>query len=153
MIALCLSIAGGACRKTSPPPSQSPQPSGYAGTWVMKVGARVFGVLVIEERAGTYTGGWTFPEHFEMGQGKRAAFSHITPQTKRTAFGAMSVQGDHLHFVVPDPKAPAEPDEFDMSLVNSKEALVQYVGVPIEPWPFARVLDGTVPTVATDLSP
>jgi hypothetical protein len=147
---VCLCVAQGACRKTSPPPSQSLQPSGYAGTWVMKVGQRVFGVLVIEERAGAYTGAWTLPEHFEMNQGKRAAFSHITPQTKRTPFGTMTVQGDHLHFVVPEPKAPAEPDEFDMSLVNSNEALVQYVGVPIEPWPFSKVQDRTVPVVATD---
>ena len=117
-LVVCLGIGQGACRKTSPPPAQSPQPSGYAGTWVMKVGQRVFGVLVIEEKAGTYTGGWTLPEHFEMGQGKRAAFSHITPQAKRTAFGTMTVQGAHLHFVVPDPSAPAEPDEFDMGLVS-----------------------------------
>lgn len=150
---VCLCIAQGACRKTSPPPSQSPQPSGYAGTWVMKVGERVFGVLVIEERAGTYTGGWTLPEHFEMGQGKRAVFSHITSQTKRTVFGTITVRGDHLHFVVPDPSAPAEPDEFDMSLVDRNEALVQYVGVPIEPWPFSRVQDRTVPVVATDWQP
>lgn len=152
-LVVCLGIGHGACRKTSPPPAQSPQPSGYAGTWVMKVGQRVFGVLVIDEKAGTYTGGWTLPEHFEMGQGKRAAFSHITPQAKRTAFGTMTVQGAHLHFVVPDPSAPAEPDEFDMSLVNSNEARVQYLGVPIEPWPFSRVQDRTVPVVATDWEP
>ena len=119
----------------------------------MKVGQRVFGVLVIEEKAGTYSGSWTLPEHFGMGMGKRPTFDHVTNQNKRTTFGTMAVQGDHLHFVVPDPKAPAEPDEFDMSLVNSNEATVQYAGVPIEPWPFARVLDGTVPTVATDWDP
>lgn len=150
---VCLCIAQGACRKTSPPPSQSPQPRGYAGTWVMKVGQRVFGVLVIEARAGAYTGSWTFPEHFEMSQGKRAAFSHITPQTKRTPFATATVQGDHLHFVVPDPDAPNEPDEFDMSLVNSNEAVVRFVGVPIEPWPFSRVQDGSGPRVATDWEP
>ena len=65
----------------------------------------------------------------------------------------MTVQGDHLHFVVPDPDAPAEPDEFDMSLVNSNQAVVRFVGVPIEPWPFSRVQDGTVPAVATDWEP
>src|SRR5262245_12900923 len=146
-------LAAAACHKASPPPSQSAPPSGYAGTWVMKVGQRVFGVLVIEAKAGGYAGSWTLPEHFGMGMGKRAAFDHVTNQNKRTTFGTMAVQGDHLHFVVPDPKAPAEPDEFDMSLVNDNQATVQYVGVPIEPWPFARVLDGTVPTVATDWDP
>jgi hypothetical protein len=55
--------------------------------------------------------------------------------------------------VVPDPDAPAEPDEFDMSLVNGNEATIQYVGVPIEPWPFARLQSGPVPTVATDWDP
>src|SRR4029453_3267633 len=140
-IGVCLSLASGACHR----PAKS---SGYAGTWVMKVGQRVFGVLVIEERAGSYSGSWTLPEHFEMGQGKRAVFSHITSQTKRSTFEKMTVQGDHLHFVIPDPKAPAEPDEFDMSLVNINEALVQYAGVPIEPWPFSRVQDPTVPVVA-----
>jgi hypothetical protein len=152
-IAVCLVAAGAACRKSSPPPLESPQPSGYAGTWVMHVGQRVFGVLFIEEKAGTYTGSWTLPEHFGMGMGKRATFDHVTNQTKRTTFGTMAVQGDHLHFMIPDPKAPAEPDEFDMKLTSGNEASIQYVGVPIEPWPFRRVLDGTVPTVATDWDP
>ena len=143
---VCLSIAQVACRKSSPP-------TGYAGTWVMKVGQRVFGVLIIEEKRGTYTGNWTLPEHFGLGMGKLAAFSHVTAQTKRTTFATMTVQGDHLHFVVPDPDAPAEPDEFDMSLVNSNQAVVRFVGVPIEPWPFSRVQDGTVPAVATDWEP
>src|SRR5262245_25565680 len=130
-IGLCVALAGAACHKASPPPSQSPPPSGYAGTWVMKVGQRVFGVLVIEEKAGTYAGSWTLPEHFGMGMAKRATFDHVTNEHKRTTFGTTAVQGDHLHFVVPDPDAPAEPDEFDMSLVNGNEASVQYVGVPI----------------------
>lgn len=145
-IVLCLSIAGGACHRAS-------NPTGYAGTWVMKVGPRVFGVLIIEEKGGTYTGNWTLPEHFGIGMGKLAAFSHVTAQTKRTTFATMTVQGDHLHFVVPDPDAPTEPDEFDMSLVNSNEAVVRFVGVPIEPWPFSRVQDRTVPAVATDWEP
>jgi hypothetical protein len=145
-IVVCLSMASGACHRAS-------NPTGYAGTWVMKVGPRVFGVLVIEERGGVYTGGWTFPEHFEIGMGKKAAFSHVTAQTKRKTFATMTAQGDHLHFVVPDPNAPAEPDEFDMSLVNSNEALVRFVGVPIEPWPFVRVRDGKVPAIATDWEP
>ena len=151
--ALCLAVAGAACRKTSPPPAQSSKPSGYAGTWVMKVGQRVFGVLVIEEKAGSYTGSWTLPEHFGMGMGKRATFDHVTNQTKRTSVGSLVVQGDHLHLVVPDPDAPAEPDEFDMTLTSGNEASVQYVGVPIEPWPFARLQGGTVPAVATDWDP
>jgi hypothetical protein len=146
MIVVCLSLAGGGCHR----PAKS---GGYAGTWVMKVGQRVFGVLVIEERAGSYSGSWTFPEHFEISMGKLAAFSHVTAQTKRKAFATMTVRGDQLHFVVPDPDAPAEPDEFDMSLVNANEAVVRFVGVPIEPWPFSRVQDGTVPAVATDWEP
>ena len=76
---LCLSMIQVACRKSSPP-------TGYAGTWVMKVGPRVFGVLIIEEKGGTYTGNWTLPEHFGIGMGKLAAFSHVTAQTKRTTF-------------------------------------------------------------------
>ena len=143
---VCLSIAGGACHRAAPP-------TGYAGTWVMKVGPRVFGVLIIEEKRGTYTGNWILPEHFGLGMGKQAAFSHVTAQTKRTTFATMTVQGDHLHFVVPDPDAPAEPDEFDMSLVNSNQAVVRFVDVPIEPWPFSRAQDGTVPAVATDWEP
>ena len=153
ILMVCLCIAQGACRKSSPPPSQSPQPSGYAGTWVMKVGQRVFGVLVIEEKAGTYSGSWTLPEHFGMGMGKRPSFDHVTNQTKRATFAKVTVQGGHLHFVVPDPNAPDEPDEFDMSLVNRNDATVQYVGVPIEPWPFVRLQDGPVPNVATDWDP
>ena len=119
----------------------------------MKVGQRVFGVLVIEEKAGTYSGSWTLPEHFGMGMGKRATFDHVTSQTKRTTFGTMAVQGDHLHFVIPDPNARADPDVFDMSLVNGNEATIQYVGVPIEPWPFVRLQGGPVPDVATDWDP
>ena len=145
-IVVCLALAAGGCYR----PRKS---NGYAGTWVMKVGQRVFGVLVIEEKAGTYAGSWTLPEHFGMGMGKRATFDHVTNQTKRTTFGTMAVQGDHLHFVIPDPNAPAEPDEFDMKLTGANDASIQYVGVPIEPWPFARVLDGKVPTVATDWDP
>jgi hypothetical protein len=119
----------------------------------MKVGQRVFGVLVIEEKAGTYSGSWTLPEHFGMGMGKRATFDHVTNQTKRATFAKMAVQGDHLHFAIPDPNAPAEPDEFDMSLLNPNDATVQYVGVPIEPWPFVRLQGGPVPKVATDWDP
>ena len=145
VILLSFTLVGSACHKAAP--------QGYSGTWVMKVGPRVFGVLIIEEKGGTYTGNWTLPEHFGLGMGKLAAFSQVTTQTKRTTFGTMTVQGDHLHFVVPDPDAPAEPDEFDMSLVNSNQAVVRFVGVPIEPWPFSRVQDGTVPAVATDWEP
>jgi hypothetical protein len=119
----------------------------------MRVGQRVFGVLVIEENGGTYSGSWTLPEHFGMGMGKRATFDHVTNQTKRTTFGTMAVQGDRLHFVIPDPNAPAEPDEFDMSLANGNEAVIQYVGVPIQPWPFVRLQGGPVPNVATDWDP
>lgn len=149
----CLSVAAAACHKTSQPPPQPSEPTGYSGTWVMKVGQRVFGVLVIEDKAGTYTGSWTLPEHFGMGMGKRPSFDHVTNKTKRATFAKMTVQGDHLHFVIPDPDAPAEPDEFDMTLVNRNEATIQYVGVPIEPWPFVRLPAGPVPNVAADWDP
>ena len=123
---------------------------GYAGTWVMTVGQRTFAVLIIEERDGKYSGSWTLPEHFEMAMAKNGGFSHVTNTSKRATFASVTIQADHLHFVIPDASAPAEPDEFDMTLVNGNEAAVQYVGVPIAPWLFARNHERTVPTVATD---
>jgi hypothetical protein len=145
VVLLSFTIAGSACHKAAP--------QGYAGTWAMTVGQRVFAVLIIEERGGTYTGSWTLPEHFEMGMGKNGGFSHVTNTSKRATFASMSIKGDRLHFVVPDPSAPAEPDEFDMTLVNNNEATVQYVGVPIAPWPFVRIQSRAVPVVARDWDP
>src|SRR5262249_23658443 len=147
IVVLIVAFAVGACHQAAR------QPDGYAGTWVMTVGQRTFAVLVIEERGGKYAGHWTLPEHFGMDMGKNGGFSHVTHTNKRVTFASMTVQGDHLHFVIPDPSAPAEPDEFDMKLVNGNEATVQYVGVPIAPWPFARNHERTVPTVATDWDP
>lgn len=126
---------------------------GYAGTWVMNVGQRIFAVLIIEERRGVYTGSWTLPEHFEMAAGKHGALSHVTNTTRQMAFSSMAIQGDHLHFVVPDPNAPTEPDEFDMKLVNGNEVTIQFVGVPIAPWLFSRIQDRRVPLVARDWDP
>ena len=145
MLVLFVGLLGSGCHKAAP--------QGFAGTWVMTVGQRVFVVLIIEERGGKYTGNWTAPDKFDIGMGKYGGFSHVANKSKRATFASMTMQGDHLHFVVPDPGAPAEPDEFDMTLVNKNEATVQYVGVPIAPWPFARTRDRTVPTVATDWDP
>jgi hypothetical protein len=137
--------SGSACHKAAQ--------QGYAGTWVMSLGQRVFGVLIVDERGAAYSGSWTLPEHFDMGMGKNGGFSHVTNTSKRVTFASMSIKANRLHFVVPDPNAPAEPDEFDMTLLNNNEATVQYVGVPIAPWPFVRSQTRTVPVVATDWDP
>jgi hypothetical protein len=142
-IVAALSISGSACHRP-------PAATGYAGTWAMNLGTRSFIVLTIEENHGAYTGSWAHPKRFDLGMGKGGAFSHISTEIKRDTLAKMSVQGSHLHFDIPDPTAPSEPDEYDMTLKGADEALVQMVNAPIDPWPFARSQGGGVPAVATD---
>jgi hypothetical protein len=118
----------------------------------MRLGDRVFMVLTLEEKRGGFTGTLTMPASFDLGSGK-VVFSRIGKEVTRRPLAKAFVQGSHLRFVVDDPKAPADPDEFDMTLANGDRASVQWLGVPIGAWPFVRSRSSDVPVVATDWDP
>ena len=145
--ALCLcGIAAGSCA------SSPPSPQGYQGTWVMKLGERVFMLLKIEEKRGVYTGTLSMPATFDLGSAK-AVFSRIGTEVTQRPLAKAFVQEAHLHFAVDDPKAPKEPDEFDMTITSPDHASIQWVGVPVGAWPFVRIQGSAVPAVATDWDP
>lgn len=145
VLCFCVLVAG-SC--TSPPPS----PQGYQGTWVMKLGERVFMVLKLEEKRGVFTGTISMPAKFDLGSGK-VVFSRIGTEVTQRPVAKAFVQETRLHFAVDDPKAPKEPDEFDMTITSPDHASIQWVGVPVGAWPFVRIQGATVPAVATDWDP
>src|SRR6476469_1444897 len=72
------------CHRSQPPPHS------FDGTWVMKLGDRVFVVLKLErQRNGSFTGSISAPKSFELPMGKELRFSHITlPVTEKKILSA-----------------------------------------------------------------
>lgn len=139
---LCL---GQACHKEAPQPERS-----YAGTWVTMLEKRVFIVLTIEQKAQAFTARIQAPASFELPNvGTRVRYSHIQLPIKDRRSLRAGIDGDHMRLVIEDPANPGEPDEFDLRLTDADHASLQYVDVPVEPFPLARH-SGPPPTPATD---
>jgi hypothetical protein len=83
----------------------------------------------------------------------KVVFSRIGTEVTQRPLAKAFVQETHLHFAVDDPKAPKEPDEFDMTITSPDHASIQWVGVPVGAWPFVRIQGSAVPAVATDWDP
>ena len=126
---VCLS-----CRTEVAKPDQ-----GFAGTWVMTLGQRMFMVLTIEPQGQAFTARIQAPASFDLpAAGSPLRYSHIQLPIKDRRSTRATVDGDHLHIVIDDPANPGEPDEFDLTLSDPGHASLQFAGVPVAPMPFTR---------------
>jgi len=134
---------------------QPPRPRSYDGTWVMKIGDRVFIVMRLErQQNGSFTGSVASPKTFDMPMGKNLRFSHITMPVREKQISTASVEGGHLRLAVDDPDNPGEPDNFELTLVGEDQASLEMADVPgIAAFPFTRSQSDDVPRVATDWDP
>ena len=138
----CVALA---CRGEVERPEQ-----GYAGTWVMTLGQRVFIVLTIEPQGQAFTVRIQAPASFDLpAAGSPLRYSHIQLPIKDRRSTRATVDGDHLRIVIEDPANPAEPDEFDLTLSDPEHASLQFAGVPVAPMPFTRHA-GPPPAPAAD---
>ena len=138
----CTSVS---CRAHSPGPEH-----GYAGTWVMTLGERVFLVLTIEPRGDAFTARTQAPSSFSLpAAGSPLRYSHVQLPIKERRSTRATVDGDHLRIVIEDPANPQEPDEFDLTLKDPDHASLQMVDVPVAPMPLTRHA-GPSPSPATD---
>jgi hypothetical protein len=130
-VTVCLAAS---CHKEAGKPQRS-----YAGTWVMTLGQRVFVVLTVEPEGRGFIARLHAPTSFELpADGSRLRYSHIElPIRDRRSLRA-AIDGDHMRIAFEDPANPGEPDEFDLRLTDPEHASLQYVGVPVAPFPLAR---------------
>ena len=136
---------GLSCRAEVARPEQ-----GYAGTWVMTLGQRVFIVLTIEPHGQAFAARIRAPASVDLpAAGSPLRYSHIQLPIKDRRSTRANVEGDHLRIVIEDPANPGEPDEFDLTLSDPDHASLQFVGVPVASMPFTRHA-GAPPTPATD---
>jgi hypothetical protein len=126
------------------------QEQGYAGTWVMTLGQRVFIVLTIEPHGEAFTAQLQAPASFDLpAAGSPLRYSHIQLPIKARRSTRAAVDGDHLRLVIDDPANPSEPDEFDLTLSDPDNASLQFAGVPVAPLPLRRHA-GPPPAPAAD---
>ena len=125
-------------------------PEGYPGTWVMKLGQRVFIVLAISEKNGELVGRLSAPASFGLPEGATVRINNIQLPIVERVTSRAAIDGDHLHLVVTDPAHPAEPDEYDDSLKGHDEAVLTFTGIPITPFPFVRHRGSEPVAPATD---
>ena len=138
----CLGLS---CRAEVAKPEQ-----GYAGTWVMMLGQRVFIVLTIEPHDHAFVARIQAPASFDLpAAGSPLRYSHIQLPIKDRRSTRAAVDGDHLRIVIADPANPGEPDEFDLTLSDPEHASLQFAGVPVAPMPFTRHT-GAPPVPAVD---
>lgn len=131
---------------------EAPQPGGYAGSWVMKLGERTFIVLSLEQSGESFGGTLTRPEHSQTADGIR--YSKISPGRVTEVVVSATVSGDHLRIVTERAgEAPSDRSEYEMTLTGRDEASVRIPSVPIEPWSFIRAPEGETPVVASDWDP
>ena len=137
VLVLAAAVLAAGCHR-----SQS-RPHSFDGTWVMKLGDRVFIVMKLErQQNGSFTGSISAPKTFELPMGKELRFSHITlPVTEKRILSA-SANGAALRLNVQDPGSPGEPDILYLTLKGDDEASLQIVDLPVKPFQFARVRGG-----------
>jgi hypothetical protein len=136
---------GAACHAGAPKAEH-----GYAGTWVMMLGDRVFVVLTIEPHGDAFTARIQAPSSFSLpAAGSPLRYSHVQLPIKERRSTRAAVDGDHLRIVIDDPSNPQDPDEFDLTLKDPDHASLQMVGAAVAPMPLTRHA-GPPPTPATD---
>jgi hypothetical protein len=123
---------------------------GYAGTWVMMLGERVFIVLSIEPQGQEFAAHVQAPASFSLpAAGSPLRYSHIELPIKDRRSTRATVEGDHLRIVIEDPADPGNPDEFDLTLRDPDHASLQLAGAPVASIPLTRHV-GSAPAPATD---
>ena len=129
---------------SDPPPERS-----YDGTWVMNLGQRVFMVLTLERKNGELTGFLTRPEHLATGDGR--TYSEISGAAKPRRLVKAEMHSTSMQLAFENPQGPAEPDEFELTLVGDHEATLKVLDIPINiVMPFTRHSTGDRPAVASD---
>jgi hypothetical protein len=146
-IALFLGVTCAAASCRTPPPAPA---AGYAGTWVMTLGTRVFIVLTIDRQGDRFEARIQAPSSFSLPPaGSPPRYSSVQMPVEDRRASRAAIEGDHLRLDVVDPKSPGEPDEYDFALAGNDRASLTLVGVPVAPMPFVRHT-GPPPAVATD---
>jgi hypothetical protein len=141
---------GVACAASSCHTPASAPPTGYAGTWVMTLGTRVFIVLTIDQHGDRFDARIQAPSSFGLPPaGSPPRFSNVQLPISDRRTSRAAIEGDHLRLVVADPANPNEPDQFDFVLAGHDRASLTFVDVPVAPMPFVRHV-GPTPAVATD---
>ena len=136
------------CHKETAKPER-----GYAGTWVMTLGQRVFMVVTIEPEGQAFTARVRAPASFDLpSDGSRLRYSHIKLPIQDRRSVRAAIDGDHMRITIEDPANPGEPDEFDLQLTDPDHASLKFVGVPVAPFQLARH-SGPPPAPATDWDP
>lgn len=124
----------------------------YVGQWVLKLGSRNYFVINIHEDQGKLTGTLSRPSHSSIG----ASFSNISSDTITEPIVSSSFKAGVLSFVVQNPRK-RDTDSYTFTTRNAAlkpgQALLQLVGVPIDPWILTRVPVSPQLTVATDWDP
>ena len=96
---------------------------GYAGTWVMMLGQRVFIVLTVEAHEQGLTARIQAPASFSLpAAGSPLRYSHVELPIKERRSTRATVEGNHLRLAIADPADPGEPDEFDLTLSDPDHA-------------------------------
>jgi len=127
-------------------------PNDYVGQWVLKLGSRNYFVINIHEDQGKLTGTLSRPSHSSIG----ASFSNISSDTITEPIVSSSLKAGVLSFVVQNPRK-RDTDSYTLTTRNDVlkpgQALLQLVGVPIDPWILTRVPVSPQLAVATDWDP
>lgn len=139
-------VAVGACSRPAPQ-------TGFAGTWVMALGARPFIVMTLRSDNGTFTGRFVVPDSMQTGDG--ISFTKISGPAVEQPVTHGTVDGAALRFTVENPKDKTDTDDFEMTLAGDDRALVKWVGfpIPMSPLSFRRIQGAEAPAVATDWDP
>ena len=96
--------AGLSCRAEVARPAQ-----GYAGTWVMTFGQRVFIVLTIEPHGQAFAARIQSPASFDLpAAGSPLRYSHIQLPSKDRRSTRATVEGDHLQLKTLQSPAPGK---------------------------------------------
>lgn len=125
----------------------------YAGQWALKLGSRNFLVINFHEYQGKFTGTLSRPSHSSIG----ASFSNISPDVITEPIVSSSFKAGVLTFVVQNPLKKSDTDSYTFTTRDATlkpgQGLLQFVGVPVDPWVLTRVPASPQLTVATDWDP
>jgi len=123
---------------------------GFAGTWVMNLGSRVFIVLTLRDQGNLFTGQFVLPEKMSTTDG--ISFTGIGQAVFARPITGGTIDGATLRFTVENSKDNSDTEKYEMRLDGKDHAEVKWLEVPIamHPFRFLRRTESESPTVATD---
>jgi hypothetical protein len=135
-----------ACRNADPPPQE------FGGTWTMRLGDRIFLVLVLSETGDKVTGTLALPAHFQIdGAGRR--FSQVAKDAVTETITSASIKEGHLRFVTVKPKDQNDTSNYELAITGKDQASLRIVDAPLDAWLLTRVPSGETATVSRDWDP